>query len=253
MLKLKVMTYNIMSGKSYQGILDGKAWNDPSLIDPSLAAAVIAGQAPDIVGLNEVHGKGGMYGEQAEQIAGLCGYPYYYFAQAIMDNDSPYGNAVLSKYPIVSAETVKIPDSGEIVEGVAESRCVARLTLDAQGRKIDVLSSHFGLLDSERMEAVKTVQGLVRKAENPCIVMGDFNCEPDSVPIRGLREVLQDTAPEQLDETWETFIGQSVFKKNEDIFKIDYIFADRRFTVCNARILTETASDHRPYLAELSL
>lgn len=246
-MKLKVMTYNIMSGKDYQAMADGKDWDDPSLVNPLLAAGVIAKQHADIVGLSEVHGKGGMFGEQVEQIAAFCGYPYFYFAQAIVDRDSPYGNALLSKHPIVFAETVHIPDSGEFVEGITESRCVARVTLDADGRKIDVLATHFGLLDSEQREAVKTIQRLVSTAKNPCILMGDFNCKPDSAHIRALREILQDTAPEQINESWQTFIGREPFRK------IDYIFADRSFTLCGARVVTETASDHRPCMAELML
>lgn len=248
-MNLKVMSYNIMSGKDYIAYSNGQEWNDPTIIKPELSAKVIAEIGADIVGLNEVHGMGGNFDEQAEVIAELSGYSYCYFAPAIVAQNSPYGNAVLSKYPIITADTVMIPDSGEFVEDMSETRCVARVTIALGEQNIDVLVTHFGLLDSERTEAVKLIKELVDETKNPCIVMGDFNCEPNSHYIQQIKTILKDTAieKEKLDNEQMTY--SSIIPQK----KIDYIFVNSDFDVINANAIDATASDHRPYVAELIL
>ena len=100
---MKIMTFNTQHCLNY---LEQR-------IDFDVMANAILTCDPDIVGLNEMRGKGDdpEYTEQVKILAEKTGMPYYYFAPAIsFEGGGPYGNGFLSKIPILSAETVIIPD-----------------------------------------------------------------------------------------------------------------------------------------------
>ena len=66
----------------------------------------------DIIGLQEIRGEGPRedYVDQIKILSEKTGL-YYYFAEAIkVEGANPYGNAILSRYPIINAETIAIPD-----------------------------------------------------------------------------------------------------------------------------------------------
>lgn len=91
-------------------------------------AEVIRGEDPDVVVLNEVCGLGDgsprYRTAQAETIAGILGY-HCYFGRSIRERGvNPYGNAVLSKYPIVEAAVIPIPDAKPGIESRTVTRCV---------------------------------------------------------------------------------------------------------------------------------
>lgn len=239
------MEYNVFSGRNFLKCKELDIWNDTSVIDISMAAKTIAKYNPDIVGLCEVHSAGDIFTDQTEEIARICAFPYSFFSPAITTKgNSLYGVAFLSKYPIIKAETYLIPDPEEYFEGLSETRCVAKVTIDVKGQKIDVLVSHFGLIESERENAVKLVKSLVTQSKNPCILMGDFNCRPDSVHIKNLEKVIKNTSEGDVIFTYSSV---------EPTQQIDYIFADKAFKVSSYGALDETASDHKPYFANLEL
>ncbi len=246
-MNIKLMTYNIMSGRNYQEFKAGKHWLDESLIQPSLVSKVIKEQCADIVGMNEVHGEGFIFDNQTERIAKEAGYDYFYFAQSIIDRGSPYGNAVLSKYPIVDAETISL-EAGDFNEDErSEARSIAKVIIDINGQKIMVLVSHFGLAASEKRIAVETIKKLLAKSDYSCVLMGDLNMTPDEPLIQELKCILKDTAPEEIDESWYTH------SSDEPSRKIDYIFVDKTIKVEKAKALESEASDHKPYYADITI
>lgn len=231
---MKVMTYNILSGRYFL---------NEEIIDPSLAARVIREAEADLVGLNEVHGSGGKFTEQTEEIALKAGYKYRYFAPAVFLENSEYGNGFLSRYPITDVSVIKIPDTTDRSEDTYyETRCILKATVDA-GEKVDVLVTHFGLAGAERDEAVKKVLEIARQREKNFILMGDFNCEPSSVHIKQLRKILKDTSDN--DEKLLTYPSD-----NANI-KIDYIFTNKEAKTVRCGVIDSVVSDHKPYYAEI--
>ena len=82
-------------------------------IDFDRMAQAIRECRADIIGLNEIRDAGTHpeYQAQVKILAEKLGYPYYYFAQAIdAGNGNPYGNGLISRYPLLSAETIPVPD-----------------------------------------------------------------------------------------------------------------------------------------------
>jgi len=208
-------------------------------IDFQLMADTILKFDPNIVGLNEMRGEGTdpEYTAQTERLSELTGMKYYYFAKAIdVGGSNPYGNAILSKKPIISAQTVIIPDP---VDVCGETRCVLKATFEDG---VTVLVSHFGLNHAERVNAVKTVLDLMPNEKG--VLMGDFNASPDDPVLDPLRERLVDTA-DSFDEPKLSFVS------TEPTVKIDYIFVTPDVKVVSADIPNVVASDHRPHIAEL--
>lgn len=233
---MKIMTYNILHCARYP---------DKKHIDYPLYAEAIKGVDADIVALNEVYGDGPgeLYADQAGILAELAGYPYHYFAEAIYTkNKGPYGNAFLSRIPIEHAETIRIPDPA-LKNGPKnyETRCVLKVRL-AGG--ITVLVTHFGLNTDEEINAVLTLLRDISREK--CIVMGDFNVEPQDGILMPLRDRLRDAA-DLLPADAFTFDTDMPYKK------IDYIFVSRDVEVLAADVPQVFASDHFPHTATVRI
>jgi len=190
---------------------------------------------------------------------------YGYFAKAIdvFGNDKyPYGNGLLSKYPIKSAKTVIIPDAEQTEKGYYETRSLLVAELEISGG-VTVMVSHFGLMSGEILNAVETVIKNADKAEGPVMFMGDLNSTPDSKYIAPLFERFRDTANGSMKPlTWPSNIDgdphewEKQFKSaigNNYARKLDYIFVSEHFNVKGFSVMHTLASDHLPFIAELEL
>lgn len=233
-MKIKVLSFNV---QHFENFNTGK-------IDYDAFAKTIKETGADIIGLNEVRGAGASegYHPQLEIMAEKLGM-YGYFAEAVRFNGvNPYGNAVLSKYPVLSSQTVLIPDPAvKKYDGYYETRCLLKVRIDVAGG-LDVFVTHFGLNPDEHENAAKTICSNIG---GKCILMGDFNVTPDSCYLDGIRKVLNDTANENE--------GMFSFPSDKPDKKIDYIFTGDGIEIISAGILPDVVSDHRPYYAELEV
>ena len=150
-MELRIMTYNIQHGEDHALRLA----EHRAVIDLEKTADTVRRVGADICVLNEVRGKGltEEYTEQAQAIGASLGFHSVFGRSTLVGGTEPYGNAIVSRFPIESAEVIPIPDS--IADGKApqnvESRSVLRCTFSFDdGKKLTVLSSHFGLSDAER-------------------------------------------------------------------------------------------------------
>ena len=231
---MKIMSFNTQHCLNY---LEQK-------IDFQIMANAIKDCDADIVGLNEMRGEGTHpdFQPQTKILAGLTGLKNYYFARAIDFKWGPYGNAFISKYPIIKAETIPIPDPDvKRYNGYYETRCLLKAKLS---NGVTVLVTHFGLNPDEQENAVKTV---VENLENEkCVLMGDFNVLPDNEVLKPIRERMKDTA--------SFFVGEKMsFPSDNPNRKIDYIFVSPDIDIISADIPEIIASDHRPHIAEIDI
>jgi len=231
---MKIMTFNTQHCLDY---IEQK-------IDFNTMAYAIKRIDPDIVGLQEMRNEGRVeeYADQVKILSELTGMPYYYFAKAIDFPDGPYGNGILSKVPILSAEVVTIPDP-EVKTGDAwyETRCVLKATLEGG---ITVLVTHVGLNRDEKENAIATI--LENLASKKCILMGDFNLHPDDPLIISIKKRMKDTA--------DLFECPKLSCPSDDPKeKIDYIFVSSDVEIMSADIPAIVASDHRPHIATVKL
>ena len=231
---MKVMTFNIQHCLNYV----------EQRIDFEIMARAIMESGADVVGLNEVRdiGTDDEYQAQTRILSELCGMEYYYFAEATRFPGGPYGNAILSRVPILSAEIVSIPDpEPRGYDGYYEHRCILKATLEGG---ITVMILHVGLNPDEKENAVATV--VENLATEKCILMGDFNMTPDDKTLAPIYQRMKDAA----DGFCENKLS---FPSINPHCKIDYIFVSRDVEVGNAGIPDIVASDHRPHTADLML
>lgn len=108
-ITLRVMSYNIHHTNPP---------SEPDLISPETIAEVIRKEDPDLVALQEVdvnNKRSGIDLNQAQAIAEILGMEFH-FAKAIDYQDGFYGNAVLSKFPVLETKDVKMPTMESVKE-----------------------------------------------------------------------------------------------------------------------------------------
>lgn len=231
----KVMTFNIQHALDYQ----------KQVIDFDLFINAIKKYGADVCGLNEVRGDGPLedYTDQTTKIADGLGFNGYFGEAIKVQGTSPYGNAVVSKFPFKSAETIAIPDpKTRIVKSSFESRCIIKAIADIDGKDICFLICHMGLNSSEQKNAVKTICGLLGEINIPVILMGDFNTTPDDKVLKPIRKLMKDT------DDLNPIKNRGTYPSDKPKKKIDYIFY-RDLKCLKTETIEEIFSDHLPIIS----
>ena len=131
---------------------------------------VIKDWGVDIVGLQEVD----IYTSRCNQdtmkeLSKATGLEYYGFSKAIALGSGEYGSGILSRYPILSYETVVLPGGGG-----DETRSFGHAVIDVDGVQIDFFNTHLTLSDSNR----GAQWAVIAKQFSACgraILTGDLN------------------------------------------------------------------------------
>ena len=240
-MNITVMTYNIQHGHVHL--------SDPGRIDLTETAAVIRDSGADIVGLNEVRGRGEHpdYTAQVEQMAAYLGFHCVFGRSIYVGGHNPYGNAVLSRWPIAESKVFHIPDPPSALRGGRfEHRSILRAVAELPGGgDFAVFTSHFGLSPEEQRNAVTLAAALTAAERLPFVLMGDFNVTPDDPVLAPLDE--------SLTVTHGFLEGQLSHPSHAPRDRIDYIYASPSVTVLSAEILPVMPSDHRPVVAKIAL
>ncbi len=212
------------------------------MIDFDIMAKAITECGADIVGLNEMRDGDNPpeFDAQCRILAEKSGLENYYFAKALELKAGDYGNGLISRSKIVSAEAIDVPDPNpRRYDGYYEHRVLLKARLE---NGLTVMVIHFGLNPDEAENAVRTV---VENLENEkCVLMGDFNVAPDDPVLAPIRARMKDTA-DNFGSPLQSFPSDS------PRVKIDYIFVSPDIEVVCADIPAIVASDHRPHTAEI--
>lgn len=241
---LRVMTYNIYGAR---------ATSPANAADLDAIAEVIRRQNPDFVTLNEVDvftNRTGKDVHQARDLAEKLGMEWH-FSKAIDRDGGEYGDAVLSKYPILEKRSYRLPCAAE-QPGEDRSLCVIRVQID--GKNLYVASTHLDHLSGDASRLVQATE--IRRIrdtelEGDLILCGDLNAIPSSNVIATMTSFLTNTGP----------IDQYTFPSDDPSRKIDYIMYApiEHFGVQNCQVVSRgdqqvggvDASDHRPVIADI--
>jgi endonuclease/exonuclease/phosphatase family metal-dependent hydrolase len=161
----------------------------------------------------------------------------------------PYGNAILSRYPIARAQNYDLSVEGR------EPRGCLRADLEVPGgRSLHLFDLHLGLSGGERRRqaAMLLSADLLRDAAltAPLVVCGDFNMwSPLPGPIlRLLRSHLRDAAI-------ETRSRRATYPSLLPILRLDRAYVDDGVEVKSCGVVndprTRMASDHLPLWVEI--
>ena len=139
----------------------------------------------DVIALQEVWGDGTT--NFAEKIAGYLGYQHVFASSMDMRGDK-FGNALVSRWPIVRDDFTMLFGEKETAEG----RLALFAEVDGPRGCIPVFSTHLNWKFEHSNVRQRQVTDLARFVDQkrpwtyPPIVCGDFNSEPDSDEIRML-------------------------------------------------------------------
>ena len=241
---LRVMTYNIYGAR---------ATSPANAADLDAIAEVIRRQNPDFVTLNEVDvftNRTGKDVHQARDLAEKLGMEWH-FSKAIDRDGGEYGDAVLSKHPILETRSYRLPCAAS-QPGEDRSLCVIRVEID--GKDLYVASTHLDHLsgDASRMVQANEIRRIRdTELEGDLILCGDLNAIPSSNVIATMTSFLTNTGP----------IDQYTFPSDDPSRKIDYIMYApiEHFGVQNCQVVSRgdqqvdgvDASDHRPVIADI--
>src|SRR5690242_5666758 len=155
--------------------------------------AVLRELQPDVVGLQEVWCAGGE--NLAEWLAGELGLHWAWAAspaperwqRRIGETGVEIGNAVLSRWPVVRQEVLRLPVPEELDDG----RIALHARLDAPGHQVPFFTVHLSSplhASAVRRTQVAALAEFVAAHRGgtafPPVVTGDFNAPPDSDEIR---------------------------------------------------------------------
>lgn len=240
---VKVMAYNIHHANPP---------SVPNLIDINAIAAVINRERPDIVALQEVDvrtRRSGTTLDQAQTLASRTGM-HVFFSKSIDYQGGEYGNAILSRYPIVHRVRHDLP----IAPGApsnTEARSVAVIAVAAEGGgRVYFASTHLEVSDMEtRNLQVDRLREINTALNTAFIIGGDFNAQMGSETINRF------TAGNMFRVACIGGCPHTIPATNPNR-AIDFVFlnqqAQSNFTVTHYDTVAETyASDHRPVVATM--
>lgn len=239
--QLRVLCYNIHFGQGTDGKYDVKR-----------LAEVIKAQKPDLVALQEVDVGVKRSGRvhQAQRLGELTEMKVRYGPTQHYQGGL-YGNAVLSKLPILDVLIQPLPYTESTEEKVTYPRgCIAVTVQGPDGKPLRFISTHFQHnVHEDRVAEAMRINELFtgESAKIPTILAGDINARPTEEPVTillknwstTLKEVPEPTAPSKNPRS-----------------RIDYIFyriGDPLEMVEHRVIPEEVASDHRPVFAVFTL
>jgi endonuclease/exonuclease/phosphatase family metal-dependent hydrolase len=239
---IRFLSYNIHSSYDVEGRFDIEAIAD-----------VIDGSGATVVGLQEVP-RGRLLSGVTDQLTLLARRLGFEHVAFFGTTDPTWGNAVLSRFPIVSVDRAYLPEVGTpLRRGYLETK------LDVGGREILFISTHLqhvnepGIHDedpgadlypvhSEQIEAILTEWG----GFQPAVMAGDFNARP------GWPQIDELLAAGWVDSWAEAGEGTGLTSSavNPE-YRIDYIFHTPDLTAVDAGVIQSRASDHFAVAADI--
>ena len=184
---------------------------------------------PDVVALQEVWRDDTT--TQAEVLGRSLGMQSVYDSYFDIDGVG-FGNAVLSRWPIVGSQTHRYANQRDDDAG----RLVLRADIAGPAGVVQVFSTHLSWQLDESALRQRQVDELARfvnesgPRDGPALVCGDFNAEPDSDEIRMLTWTAQEPAGIAgfIDAWSEAGVGTGVTWSRDNPFAAQGSFPDRR-------------------------
>lgn len=265
---LRIACYNIAHGRG----LASSNWHGGSALQRTKRLDAIADLLRDInadvVVLNEVDFDSSWSHSvnQAQYLAEKADYPYWAEQRnldfRVLFWKWRFGNAALSKYPILDAKAVDFADYSTAERLLAGTKRGIACTLQINDRQIDLLGAHLcHRSEAVRAQSAELIVFLARNASNPTIVAGDLNSSPQGFPASVLD-------PEGKN-TFAVLDGSELFQRRpkaptHDSAQftypttspnrvIDWILIPQDWRFEKYEVESSTLSDHRPVYADVEL
>ncbi|MHB8284251.1 MAG: endonuclease/exonuclease/phosphatase family protein [Caulobacteraceae bacterium] len=242
---LRLMTYNV----------HGCVGMDKKL-DLGRIAGVIGQSRPDIVALQELDVGRARSGsvDQAHAIAAKLGMTVHFNA-ALSVEEEQYGDAILTALPEQLVKVGALPTLPNIPRN--ETRGALWVSIEVEGRQLQVINTHLGLVPHEQQRQAKCLVGegwLGHPAcLDPVVLLGDFNATSRYAAYKTLAGRLSDVQR----VAGRRRGGRSVktFPSRMPMLRIDHMFVSRSIEVLDVHApdsaLARIASDHLPLVVDI--
>ncbi|KOP68426.1 hypothetical protein AMS62_26635 [Bacillus sp. FJAT-18019] len=219
---IRLMTYSIRHGKG----LDGHT-------KLQRLAEEIAKTNADVValqGIDRFIPRSG-FQDQLKKLSKQLGM-YSCFSPSINLLVSQYGNAILSKYPIITKEIT-------FMRGTKERRSILMAKIQMDIDVLTVINTHLGKHTKERTKHIPILLNTLNLYDKPSVLAGDFNMEMDDSLMKSFSSHWQKIELQEKNPT---------FKNGREI---DHIFVNMPTEYASAWVQHSAASDHHPVIARI--
>ena len=223
---VRVATYNIHQGFDLRGM--------PSL---EQILAVLEQERPHVIALQEVP-RGWVVNGSVDALSWLAQRLRMHSAWGPAA-DPLWGNAVLSRYPIVHMEHHPMPNNDDL----NLDRGYLLVTVNLHGKLVQVVATHLHHIESEPHHRIPQVAELLNAVDwsRPSVLLGDLNAQPHHAEIRMLAAAgLSSGNPAVL-----------TYPADQPRRQIDYIMTTDALSIVELRSAPTDASDHLPLFATL--
>lgn len=235
-MHLRILSYNIHKGRAF--LSRRKTWQD--------LLTLLKGSKPDLIFLQEF-----LREAEAEHFLETLAdeiWPHHSFGKNAMLGDYHYGNAILSKYPLLESHNTDISNSALERRGMLYAQIQPE-----RGHRIHLCCCHLDLTSRGREQQIekmsRTLVPLIPAME-PLLLVGDFNDWQEN-----LHPIIEDTF--QVKDSFVTLTGKllpsapSLFP----IFSLDRVYY-RSLEPVRGEYLKNTPwhlrSDHLPLVVDFS-
>jgi endonuclease/exonuclease/phosphatase family metal-dependent hydrolase len=249
-IPVRLVTFN-----THHGVGDDGRHDLPRL------ATVLAAAEADVICLQEVDRHFGPRSENVDQALLLARALDMQLAWGpALDEPRPdgqprgeYGNALLSRLPILISDVHELPGGGE-------PRSALRTMIELDGGALWVTTTHLSRSGGDRAAQVAALADLHTAPMETGVVVGDFNAPPDAPELATLRERFGDAwelAGERDDRAgwrfWQHDEGHTHPARSPHR-RIDQVWVTQGVDVAAAQVLDGAgASDHLPLMVDLEV
>jgi endonuclease/exonuclease/phosphatase family metal-dependent hydrolase len=232
---MRIVTYNIHKGRGMDGRISTKR-----------IANVLEELDADIIALQEVFAQCDSQEGQVEMLASELGMRST-FGCTRHHRNRPYGNAILSRWPILQSHEMDISWMHR------ERRGCIRADLKTPAGTLHVFNIHMGTSYFERRHQVRSLlssKQIVEDLSGPRVLVGDFN------------EWIKGLTTRMLSEKFESLNLELHVRKRRSypgllpVLHLDHIYFERPLYVQKAELvrtkLSKVASDHVPLVASFT-
>ena len=230
----RIVTYNIHSGIGRDKKHDYKR-----------IGQFLASSGADVVLLQEMDTRPPER-DTAQDVRDICAENTFKLipSPAIREADGWYGNAILTRYDVLSNDTVDVSQSGR------QPRNVQIVELKTEKTPLTVVNTHKGLKKLERRSQFSLLHEhlsqRLKEKQTPLVLAGDFNeWQFFSKAFKGLNSLL-----------FQQKVG-ATFPSHFPVFSLDRVWVtdDIKVKACRKRknAKTRVYSDHLPVLIDIEL
>ena len=264
---LRLVAYNIAHGRG----LATSNWDGGDKVERlarlDAIAALLSEVDADIVVLNEVDFDSSWSHSvnQAAYLAEKAGYPYRVEERNLdfrmLGWTWRFGNAVLSRHPIVDAAVVDLPGFSTWETAAAGKKRAVQADVALGGLTVRVVGAHLSHRDEElRVRSAQQLTDLAQASSHSLIVAGDLNSTPPGFP-QSVSDPSGANAVAVLD-AGRAFLRHPLstpdpaamtFHSDRPRSVIDWILIPSHWHFAAYRSIDTKLSDHRPVVASIEI